>query len=167
MAGMLTGLGGYILVGALGGLIFTQLKVPAGAMIGSMLAVIVFKLVPAAPPELPKGFGFMIQILLGILIGATFKRDMLKEFHLIAFPVISSTIALVGVGLVLTILFYRFGLLDIGTAYLGTNPGAMSVLMLLSLETQSNPPVVLTFHFFRVVFVVLTAPWIFRLISRW
>jgi membrane AbrB-like protein len=167
MVEIVKGLAIYLLVGTAGGLICTQLKVPAGAMIGSMMAVILLKLLVSAPIELPKGFALMVQILLGILIGATFQREMLREFHVIALPVVSSTLALVGVGLLLTALFYKMAWMDVGTAYLGTNPGAMSVLMLLSIETGSNPPVVLSFHFFRVVFVVLTAPWIFRLISRW
>lgn len=157
----------YLVVGGLGGFLCTKLKVPAGALIGSLMAVVLFKLMLSAPPNLPKGFSFAAQVLLGILIGATFKRDMLAEFPQVALMVISSTLLLVVSGFVLTLVLYKLGLLDMQTAYLGTNPGAMSALVVLAHETQSNSAVVLIFHFFRVVFVILTAPWILRLLSYW
>jgi uncharacterized membrane protein AbrB (regulator of aidB expression) len=56
-------------------------------------------------------------------------------------------------------------MLDIGTAYLGTSPGAMSALIVLALESEAQPMLVVCFHFIRVVFVILTAPLIFRLVS--
>ena len=54
---------------------------------------------------------------------------------------------------------------DMGTGYLGTSPGAMSVLIALSLEGNTEPMLIVCFHFFRVVFVILTAPLIFKWIS--
>jgi membrane AbrB-like protein len=83
----------------------------------------------------------------------------------IAIPVIISCVVLVGTGVILAVVFTRLGLLDIGTAYLGTSPGAMSALIVLALESEAQPMLVVCFHFIRVVFVILTAPLIFRLVS--
>jgi hypothetical protein len=61
--------------------------------------------------------------------------------------------------------FAKLGLLDFGTAYLGTSPGAMSALIVMALDSGAQPMLVVCFHFFRVVFVILTAPLIFKWIS--
>ena len=44
-----------------------------------------------------------------------------------------SCVVLVGTGIVLAIVFTRLGLVDIGTAYLGTSPGAMSTITVMAL----------------------------------
>ena len=53
----------------------------------------------------------------------------------------------------------------IGTAYLGTSPGAMSVLTVLALKSQAQPVLVVCFHFIWVVFVILRVPLISKLLS--
>jgi uncharacterized membrane protein AbrB (regulator of aidB expression) len=76
-----------------------------------------------------------------------------------------SCVVLLGSGVILAIVFTRLGLVDIGTAYLGTSPGAMSILTVLAFDSQAQPMLVVCFHFIRVVFVILTAPLIFKLLS--
>lgn len=46
------------------------------------------------------------------------------------------------------------------------NP-VINILIPLAVETEINPVLVVCFHFFRVVFVPLTAPIIFRYINGW
>ena len=41
----------------------------------------------------------------------------------------------------------------------------MSALIVLAFDSQAHPMLVVCFHFIRVVFVILTAPLIFKLIS--
>jgi uncharacterized membrane protein AbrB (regulator of aidB expression) len=68
-------------------------------------------------------------------------------------------------GVILAIVSSRSGLIDIGTAYLETSPGAMSILIALALESQAHPMLVVCFHLIREMFVIQTALLIFRLIS--
>jgi membrane AbrB-like protein len=101
-------------------------------------------------------------------IVGTFRGDNPSDIpfaEVLAIPVIISCVVLVGTGVILAVVFTRLGLLDIGTAYLGTSPGAMSALIVLALESEAQPMLVVCFHFIRVVFVILTAPLIFRLVS--
>ncbi|MBW2594090.1 MAG: AbrB family transcriptional regulator [Deltaproteobacteria bacterium] len=58
------------------------------------------------------------------------------------------------------------GLLDMGTAYPGTSPGAMSALIVPALESGKGAAVITCFHFFRVVFIILTMPIIFKYFFR-
>ena len=159
------GLLSYLGLGLLGGFLGAKLKIPAGALIGAMLTIILFKLITKVHWEIPKGFTFMLQVFLGIMVGASFQPELIQVMKKIAIPVVISCVVLVGTGVLLAVIFTRLGLLDIGTAYLGTSPGAMSVLIVLAMESQAQPMLVVCFHFFRIVFVILTAPLILKWIS--
>lgn len=143
-----------------------KLKIPAGAIIGSMLAVIAVKLSLNSNWELPKYYGFIIQVMIGILVGAAFHPALLQTFYKLLIPVIVSSVILVATGLIIALIFHKLGFMDVGTGYLGTSPGAMSVLIVLADSTKDNTAIVTCFHLFRVIFVVLTAPLILKFISK-
>ena len=155
----------YIVLGSLGGLAGARLKIPAGSLIVAMLTIIVFKLITKAHWDMPRGFNFILQVALGIMVGASFQPAMLPVLKKVFFPVVTSTVTLVGVGILLSILFTRMGVLDAPSDYLGTSPGAMSALIVLAFEIGSSATLVVCFHFFRVVFVILTAPLFLKFFS--
>ena len=159
------GLFAYLGLGLVGGALGAKLKIPAGALIGAMLTIIVFKMTMKMHWEIPNGFTFALQVFLGIMVGATFQPELLHVMKKIAPPVIISCVVLVGAGILMAVIFAKLGLLDIGTAYLGTSPGAMSALIVMALDSGAQPMLVVCFHFVRVVFVILTAPLIFKWIS--
>ena len=156
----------YIGLGIIGGLVGSRLKIPAGSLIVAMLTIIAFKLITKIHWEMPKGFNFVLQVALGIMVGASFHPSMLPFLKKLFFPVLASTVTLVGVGILLSIIFTRIGILDAPAAYLGTSPGAMSALIVLAFESGTSATLVVCFHFFRVVFVILTAPLFLKLFSH-
>jgi membrane AbrB-like protein len=156
----------YIVLGCLGGVVGSRLKIPAGSLIVAMLTIIVFKLLTKTHWEMPKGFNFVLQVALGIMVGASFQPAMLPVLRKLFFPVLASTITLVGVGILLSLIFTRLNILDAPAAYLGTSPGAMSALIVLAFESGSSATLVVCFHFFRVVFVILTAPLFLKFFSH-
>ena len=159
------GLFTYLGLGLVGGALGAKLKIPAGALIGAMLTIIVFKMALKMHWEIPKGFTFALQVFLGIMVGASFQPELLHIMKKVALPVIISCVVLVGTGILMAVIFTRLGLLDVGTAYLGTSPGAMSALTVMAFDSGAQPMLVVCFHFVRVVFVILTAPLIFKWIS--
>lgn len=152
-------------LGTLGGLAGARLKIPAGSLIMAMVTIIVFKMITKTHWDMPRGFNLILQIALGIMVGASFQPAMVPVLRQIFFPVLTSTITLVGVGILLSIIFTRMGVLDAPSAYLGTSPGAMSALIVLAFESGSSATLVVCFHFFRVVFVILTAPLFLKFFS--
>jgi membrane AbrB-like protein len=156
----------YAGVGLFGGFLGYKIKIPAGALIGSLVFVILAKLLLKSDWQLPKQFIFFIQVLLGIMVGATFHPSLLPVFHKILIPVVLSCVILVGTGVLMAIVFTKLGLLDLGTGYLGTSPGAMTALLSMALENNVsvNATIITCFHLFRVIFVILTAPIIFKFI---
>ena len=159
------GLLAYLGLGLVGGALGAKLKIPAGALIGAMLTIILFKMTMKMHWEIPKGFTFGLQVFLGIAVGASFQPEFLDIMKKIAVPVIISCVVLVGTGILMAVIFSRLGLLDIATAYLGTSPGAMSVLIGMAVDSGAQPMLVICFHFIRVVFVILTAPLILKWLS--
>ena len=157
----------YLALGTVGGLLGSRLKLPGGIMLGAMLAVLLFKIFAEKPWPIPKSYGLVVQILLGVMVGASYTSDIGRMFSRIILPIVASTLVLLAAGLLVCMVLVKVGILDIQTAYLSTSPGAMSVLVSLAVESQANPPVVLAFHFFRVVFIIVTAPLVFHLIQRW
>ncbi|MCP4749945.1 MAG: hypothetical protein GY866_03560 [Proteobacteria bacterium] len=155
----------YVCVGLIGGFVGHRLKIPAGALVGAMLMVIVAKLILKSNWETPKSYGFILQVLLGVMVGASFHPSLMATFYKIAIPVVVSSVVLVGTGILMSIVFTKLGFLDIGTGYIGTSPGAMSVLLVLAVDSNVNAAVITCFHLFRVMFVILTAPLILKLIS--
>ena len=98
----------FITVGTLGGFLGAKLKIPAGALIGSLIAVICFKLISRVDWDVPKVFTFVLQVFLGIMVGASFQPGMLKVMGRVFFPVITSTLLLVGTGLLLSVDSFYF-----------------------------------------------------------
>ena len=152
----------YLVVGTIGGYLGAKLKLPAGELVGAMLAVVLFKMMMLKSWGIPSGYNFAVQVLLGVMVGCSFHPGMLKALAKIGVPLIGSTVVLMLTGIVLAIFFSWLGFMDVSTAYLSTSPGAMSAIVWLAVENHSNPTVVTSFHFFRVVFIILTAPIILK-----
>jgi hypothetical protein len=160
----ITGLLIYLVVGTAGGLLGSRFKITGGTLIGAMMAVILFKMLVQKDLEIPRSYTFFVQILIGIMVGISYSPDMNKVFMRIAVPVIISTLVLVAAGLGICFILIKAGLLDASTSYLSTSPGAMVAMISLAAESKANSPIVLTFHFFRIVFIILTAPLVFHFI---
>ena len=156
----------YIGLGIVGGIVGARLKIPAGSLIVAMLTIIIFKLITKTHWEMPKGFNFILQVALGIMVGSSFQPAMVPVLKKLIFPVLTSTVTLVGVGVLLSLIFARMGVLDAPAAYLGTSPGAMSALIVLAFESGTSATLVVCFHFFRVVFVIISAPLLLKLFSN-
>lgn len=156
----------FTVVGLAGGFVGQKLRIPAGALIGALLAVIVLKLILKSEWALPKNVVFLLQVAVGVMVGATFHPSLLPTFYKIIVPVIVSCLVLVISGLLIAFIFSKMGIMDFSTGYLGTSPGAMTVLLVLALENNANATVITCFHLFRVIFVILTAPLILKVIGH-
>ena len=151
----------YLGLGAIGGLLGIKLKFPGSVIICSMLAVMLARIFLQSSWQAPKYFVLVIQIALGVMVGMGYTPALARELGKVLLPVMASTLVLVSAGLIMAVVMVKLGLLNIPDAYLSTSPGAMSALLSLSLESSANPGIVAAFHFFRIIFILLTAPVVF------
>lgn len=157
----------YILVGTAGGFIGWRLKFSGGVIIGSMLAVIIFKLLTQKHVGVPSGLQFFIQVMIGFMVGMSFNMGILPQIKNIIWPVCMSIIILMAAGLITTFIIAKMDILDIPTAYIATSPGAMNTLIGLAIARGANTTLVVAFHMFRLMIVNISSPFIFALLSWW
>ena len=150
----------------LGGFIGYKLKIPAGTLIFSLLAVACVKLlIKMEECSLPPLLNFIPQALIGLVLGSQFSRSVLVEISKMWGYMILSVLVLVAVGLLLAIIFMKMKVLEPDTAYLGTSPGALSAMIFLAVDQKVNAPLVAIFHLFRIFFILITGPIILKLIG--
>jgi hypothetical protein len=154
-------------IGTIGGLLGYESKITGGTLIGAMLAVMAFKMLSGQPWAIPRGYAVFAQIVVGVMVGAAYTSETGRMFVKIAFPVVVSTCVLVLTGLAIGLVLIKTGVLSVPTGYLSTSPGAMSAMAVLAGDTSANMPVVLAFHFFRLVFIIVTAPLVLNLLQKW
>ena len=157
----------YLVAGFAGGAIGYRLKITGGTLVGSMLAVVLLNLILGRNFKLPTSYTFVVQVLIGIMVGASFSREIGRVMLPLLLQVFGSTLVLVSAGIIISIILVKLGMLDVPTAFFSTSPGAMSVLLGFAGETGANLPVVLCFHIFRIFFIILTAPFIFKFMQKW
>jgi len=114
----------------------------------------------------PRGYSFFAQVILGVMVALTYTPGMFHNLGLVLAAIFGSTVVLSLVSIALSYLFFKLHILDLPTAYLATNPGAMSVLVPMANDLNMNVTYIAQFHLFRVIFIALTAPFVFKFLLR-
>ncbi len=161
------GLMAYLVVGFIGGFIGYRLKFTGGTLIGAMFAVVLVNVIVGRNFRLPVSYTFVTQVLIGIMVGASFSKEIGRTLLPLLLPVLLSTLVLISAGSIVSIMLVKLGVLDPYTAFFSTSPGAMGVLLGLAGETKADLAIVLSFHIFRIFFIIITAPLAFRFMQRW
>ena len=156
----------YLIIGCLGGFLGLYSRMPAGTLLGTVLAVIIFKICMHASWQTPKEYGFICQVLLGVLISLTFNPGMLQLMKELLVPMLLSTASLVICGMVMAWIFAKWWSIDLPTAYIATSPGGMAALVSMAVDINVNAATIASFHFFRILTVVCTAPFLFKFILK-
>lgn len=156
----------YLAIGCIGGLIGLYTRLPGGTLLGAGLAVIVFKLLMHTSWETPKFYGFVCHVMLGVLIALTYTPGMFKMLGNLVLPMALSTLVLTICGIFMALVIAKWWPIDLPTAYIATSPGAVSALVPLAVDAHINAALIACFHFFRIFLIILTAPFIFKLIFK-
>jgi len=165
--------------GAGGGLLFTVLNVPAGALLGSICGAMAVNgaLDAVARRRSPSGqertrirlsrwVRVVGQVLLGVLAGTRLEEPTLRVLWGSLGPVIAAVVVLIGSSiLVARYLFLRHGV-DGVTAIMSTAPGGASELSAVAEEKGAKMHVVFAVHMFRVLVVLMVAMPVILLIMR-
>lgn len=147
-----------ILSALAGGSIFYKIGIPGGIIIGSMISVIIVKFYFSSGFVIPQGWKFFLQVFVGAYVGLMFEYEMIATIKSIIIPVIISALALIFVGIIVAVIMVKFGIFDPGTAYISTSPGAMMALIGMAASFKVSAPIILVFHFVRIVLVIILAP---------
>lgn len=128
-------------------------------LLGPMAAFLILRQVTDLKFHWPKVFRTLGLLLLGIQIGASFTQESVLLMGADLPYMLLMTIAVVAFSLLLGWLFQRMTRVSLSTALLGSMPGGLSQMVLISEEVKSaNVTVVSVMQTFRILLIVFTVP---------
>jgi membrane AbrB-like protein len=148
-----------------GGLIGHKLNIPAGALLGSMVAVGMASLL-GANPEMPESYNIIAQMILGGFLGLTITRDVLTDIktYLLASLIVLVLISIFGIltGYVVS----RLTGMELYTALFGSAPGGMHEIMALSQAYDVDHSAVVVMQTVRRILIVVVYPLFVTVVSK-
>ncbi len=154
-----------LLAALFGAWVLERLEVPAGALIGAMLAATALNLSGWEAPPLPDWVRFGAFAAIGWLLGQQVTRDTLTSLRSAIVPIAVVVVSLLAAGGLVALALRLLGL-DVGTAFLAASPGGISHMAALAADSGANATVVVTAHLVRVIAVVATAPFMLRWLTE-
>jgi membrane AbrB-like protein len=148
----------FLAIGVAGAVLASSLKVPGGLLIGAMLAVSATRLAGVDLGRPPHAYSEIGKTLLGTCIGATFSRTVLARLGNLVPAAILTTLAMIGIGLILALILSRLTRLDNATALFSLTPGGMAEMVAVAQESGADVSIVATVQFLRYSSVVILAP---------
>ncbi len=153
-----------VAIGILGAAVGYALRLPAGVLVGAMLAVAIANMSGKVPMASPPGEARLIlQVGLGIILGSRFTADIVVSLKTLWQPALVCAAIAIGTGMLSALLVSRWLGVEKLTAFLGSAPGGLSDMSLIALDIGAQGPTVLIMHLVRLVCVVSIVPWIVRL----
>jgi uncharacterized protein len=150
-----------VVAALVGAWVFERLKVPAGALIGAMVAVAAVNLVGSTTLPFPNWARFLSFAALGWLLGQGFTRDTLVALRDAAVPILTIVGILLSATVLMTLALRALGV-DMATSILASSPGGIAQMGAIAVDMGANASMVVTAHLIRVVSVVVFAPLVAR-----
>lgn len=152
-----------LLIAAIGGYIGLRLKMPAGALIGGMLAVAIANLGFGFDGAIPANFRTVAQIIVGGILGLSITRQTVAELRTIALPVGVLVVSMLGLSLIAGFILAKVTGWDLATAFFSSSPGGMTEMTLASMSFGADTPKVALLQLVRMISVISFLP----LILKW
>ena len=154
-----------VLVGSVGGLIAHRLRMPAGPMLGAMIAVGVYNCL-GFESYMPDQVRVGVQIVMGCILGLSLNRDTFKQLKTVLKPALVIVPSLMAFGLTTGFLLHKFFNLDVYTAFLSSTPGGLAELSLLAASLGGDGPRVAILHTLRLITVITVTPIILQIVTK-
>jgi membrane AbrB-like protein len=146
-------------VGLAGGLLGLWLRLPAGPLMGSMLAVAALGLTGWLPGEaIPASLKDLAKILIGTVVGSAVTLGTLQALREAALPALLLTAVLVAAGLAGGWVLSLVTKVDIATALFATAPGGSAEMTAAAESMGADAPLVAALQTIRIVVVIVVVP---------
>lgn len=153
-----------IVLGVAGGWVFVLLKLPLPWMLGPMtfctLAAILSAPVAAPPVIRPP-----MTVVIGVLLGASFTPDLIRQAPLWLPSVIGLVIFMAACAVLCVAFFRKVGGFDRTTAYFAGMPGGLVEMVTVGEEKGGDARMIALVHSARILLVVLSLPFLVQWIE--
>lgn len=149
------------IIAAAAGFVFDRIGIFLPWLLGPMVSLLLLRQYTKLQFEWPRIYRQIGLIFLGIQIGSSFTKTSI-ELMWFDFPLmVLMTLSVSGVALLLSLLFMKMSGETIATSVLGSLPGGLSQMVLLSEEVKSaNSTIVTLMQTFRIFVVVTVVPFL-------
>ncbi|MDL2224878.1 AbrB family transcriptional regulator, partial [Eubacteriales bacterium OttesenSCG-928-M02] len=150
-----------MVVASIGGYIGLKLKLPAGAMMGAMLATLAFNLI-AQRAFFYDDLRVVLQILSGAMIGSRMDLSQVKGMKQLIFPILLLLCGMFLMNLLFGLLMYWLSPLDAATSLFSIAPGGATDMAIIATDLGARPAYVAVLQLCRLIIIFTTMPTIFR-----
>ncbi|MCM0650947.1 AbrB family transcriptional regulator [Clostridium swellfunianum] len=146
-----------IIVGAVGGLTALKFKVPAGAMVGSMIAVAAFNVI-TGKAFMPQDVKVITQISAGAFIGAGISKKDVLDLRYIFKPAALMVVSMILLNLLMGYIMYRATGVDLVTCLFASAPAGIVDMSLISSDMGADTSKVAILQMVRLLIVFIILP---------
>lgn len=150
-----------LFVAVLGGLIGLRLRIPAGALIGSIVASAIFNII-SSKGYIPYNFRLVAQMVVGGYIGLSFSRNSLFQIKSSIVPLIIMVVGMFTFSILMGLFLHKVAGIDLASAMLGTAPGGVTEMSILADSYGADVSIVASMHLIRIISIVIFLPPIIR-----
>ncbi len=154
-----------LIIAIIGGFIGIKLKIPAGALVGAMIAVAIYN-INTGKGDIPPYFKIMAQIVVGGMIGLNFNMETVHELKDLIVPALILVFGLTVFSLSLGFIISKLTGLDMITALFSSSPGGLTDMTLISEAYGAEVPKVALLHLMRLVTVITVLPMVIKLFTK-
>lgn len=151
-----------LVVGAIGGTLGLRYKVPAGAMVGSMMAVGLVNLLGVQLANLPPNARSAAQMVMGAVVGMSITRETLASLKGMVVPAMVLVLGMVCSGLFFGWLMSKMTGWDLVTTMFASSPGGMNEMTVAAYSMGADGPKVALLHLIRMISVVSIVPFVLK-----
>ena len=141
--------------GVLGGLLGEALRLPAGALLGALVAVATVNVLTDARLTIHPGFRLPSRVLIGACIGSLATPALARTLGASLPWVAAATVVTLVLSLLFGLLFARLARVDRRTALLACCPGGIAEMAALAEDSRADTELVLGVHLIRKIAVLL------------
>lgn len=152
--------------GGLGGYLGKKTKVPGGVVLGAMAFVVVYNMSGLSIVQFDRSMGWYLQVLAGVILGATATRVKFKALKSFLWPALCLTGGTLIIGWVNSRILVDGFNFDYVTSWLSAAPAQMQDMIIIAGNVDANVVMVASTHLARVLGIILVTPLILSVCSR-
>lgn len=154
-----------VLLAVAGGSLGLMMKLPAGALLGSMVAVAIVNIL-GINLEMPQSFNTLAQMIIGSFLGLMVTQEVISGLKSYLLSSIMVVVLLAVFGALTGFIVSKITGIDLYTSIFGSVPGGMQEMVVLSEAYDVNHPAVVVIQAVRRVMIVIIYPLLVHLISK-
>ncbi|MQA10371.1 MAG: AbrB family transcriptional regulator [Pseudonocardiaceae bacterium] len=157
---------GLLGAGILGAAIGKLARFPFWPLSGAILGAAAFHLAAGGAASVPWWWSFGAQVLIGTVVGAKLGPAVLRDFRLVLLPGTVAVLAIVAAGVGLGFALESVSALSRLEAVFGMVPGGVGEMVAAVTTLHGNSALVAGMHLVRLLIVIVSLPWLVRLVRR-